>query len=71
MCSGDGQPGRGRSSIYSHQLPCTVPPEEAVGCIKVISLRVVVPYHQGESNLRVVADALEGSGVEVRVLVLP
>ena len=52
-------------------LPYTMPPEEAVGCIKVISPSVVVPYHQGEADPQVVADALEGSGIDVRVLTLP
>ncbi len=52
-------------------LPYTMPPEEAVGCIKVISPAVVVPYHQGESDPQIVADALEGSGIDVRVLELP
>lgn len=52
-------------------LPYTMPPEEAVGCIKVISPAVVVPYHQGEADPQVVADALEGSDIEVRVLALP
>lgn len=28
-------------------------------------------YHQGETNPQVVADALEGSGIRVRVLALP
>jgi L-ascorbate metabolism protein UlaG (beta-lactamase superfamily) len=52
-------------------LPYTMPPEEAVGCIKFISPGVVVPYRQVESDPRVVADALEGSGIKVRVLNLP
>lgn len=52
-------------------LPYTMPPEEAVGCIKIISPTVVVPYHQGEADPQIVADALKGSGTEVRVLALP
>lgn len=52
-------------------LPFTMPPEEAVGCIKVISPKVVVPYHQGNSDPNVVAAALEGSGIEAVVLPLP
>lgn len=52
-------------------LPYTMPPEEAVGCIKVISPTVVVPYHQGEANPQIVADALESSGTKVWVLALP
>jgi L-ascorbate metabolism protein UlaG (beta-lactamase superfamily) len=49
-------------------LPYTMPPEEAVGCIKVVSPQVVVPYHQGDSDPQVVADLLRNSGIEVRVL---
>lgn len=52
-------------------LPFTMPPEEAVGCIKVISPKVVVPYHQGSSDPGVVAAGLANSGIEVIVLPLP
>ena len=52
-------------------LPFTMPPEEAVGCIKVIAPRAVVPYHQGDSDPSVVARALQGSGIEVLVFSLP
>lgn len=52
-------------------LPFTMPPEEAIGCIKVISPKVVVPYHQGSSDPNVVAQGLAGSGIEVIVLPLP
>jgi len=52
-------------------LPFTMPPEEAVGCIKVIAPKIVVPYHQGNSDPKVVADRLKGSGIEVIVLPLP
>lgn len=52
-------------------LPYAMPLEEAAGRIKVISPGVVVPYHQGKTDPQVVADALEGSGIDVRVLDLP
>ncbi|OGF54730.1 MAG: hypothetical protein A2Z21_00980 [Candidatus Fraserbacteria bacterium RBG_16_55_9] len=52
-------------------LPYTMPPEEAVGCIKVIFPHVVIPYHQGNSDPNIVAELLRGSGIEVRVLSLP
>jgi len=52
-------------------LPFTMSPEEAVGCIKVIAPKIVVPYHQGNSDPNVVADGLAGSGIEVIVLPLP
>lgn len=49
----------------------TMSPEEAVGCIKVISPRVVIPYHQFQSDPNLVVELLKGSGIEVRVLPLP
>jgi len=49
----------------------TMSPEEAVGCIKVISPRMVVPYHQFQSDPNVVAELLKGSGIEVRVWAMP
>ncbi len=49
----------------------TMSPEEAVGCIKVIFPRVVIPYHQLQSDPNLVAELLKGSGIEVRVLPLP
>ncbi|BAS26196.1 MBL fold metallo-hydrolase [Limnochorda pilosa] len=52
-------------------LPYTMTPEEAVGCIKVISPAVVIPYHQGDADPNTVAQLLEGSEIEVRVLELP
>lgn len=52
-------------------LPFTMPPEEAIGCIKVLSPRIVVPYHQGNSDPHIVAQGLAGSGIEVIVLPLP
>jgi L-ascorbate metabolism protein UlaG (beta-lactamase superfamily) len=52
-------------------LPYMMLPEEAVSCIKVISPGVVMPYDPGESDPQVAADALAGSGIEVRVLALP
>ena len=52
-------------------LPYTMPPEEAVGCIRTIAPAVVVPYHQGESDPQVVADALADTDIDVRVLALP
>ena len=52
-------------------LPFTMPPEEAVGCIKVIAPRAVVPYHQGDSDPSAVARALQGSGIQVLVFSLP
>ena len=52
-------------------LPYTMPPEEAVACIRTISPAVVVPYHQGESDPQVVANALADTDIDVRVIALP
>lgn len=52
-------------------LPYTMPPEEAVGCIRTISPAAVVPYHQGESDPQVIADALADTDIDVRVIALP
>ena len=66
-----GQLGRIDLAFLPINLPFTMPPEEAVGCIKVIAPRAVVPYHQGDSDPAVVARALEGSGIRVMVFPLP
>ena len=52
-------------------LPYTMPPEEAAECVKVFKPKVVYPYHQGDSDPKVFARYLEGTGIEVRVLDLP
>ncbi len=52
-------------------LPYTMPPEEAAECVKVFKPKVVYPYHQGDSDPRVFARSLEGTGIEVRVYNLP
>jgi L-ascorbate metabolism protein UlaG (beta-lactamase superfamily) len=49
-------------------LPFTMPPQEAVGCIKVIAPKVVVPYHQGDADPQVLVNMLANSGIDVRVL---
>lgn len=58
-------------SFLPINLPYTMPPEEAAACYKVLSPEVAIPYHQGESDPQVVADLLENSSTEVRVLELP
>lgn len=52
-------------------LPFTMPPKEAAEAARAFHPRVLVPYHQGQSNPRDVADALKGSGIEVKVMKLP
>jgi L-ascorbate metabolism protein UlaG (beta-lactamase superfamily) len=53
-------------------LPYTMPPEEAAECIKHFRPRIVYPYHQGESDPKILADLLKDEkDIEVRILELP
>lgn len=49
-------------------LPYTMTPEEAADAVKAFHPKVVIPYHYRGSDLAVFQKALEGSGIEVRVL---
>jgi L-ascorbate metabolism protein UlaG (beta-lactamase superfamily) len=49
-------------------LPYTMPPDEAADAVRAFKPKVVYPYHYRGSDLKVFEKALEGSGVEVRVL---
>src|SRR5207302_6075476 len=49
-------------------LPYTMPPEEAADAVKAFHPKVVIPYHYRGSDLAVFKKALEGSGIEVRLL---
>ena len=48
-------------------LPYTMPPNEAADCVKAFKPKIVYPYHYMGSDLKVFQDALNGSGVEVRI----
>jgi L-ascorbate metabolism protein UlaG (beta-lactamase superfamily) len=48
--------------------PYTMPPEEAADAVKAFHPKVVIPYHYRGSDLSVFQKALEGSGIEVRLL---
>jgi len=48
-------------------LPYTMPPNEAADCVKAFKPKVVYPYHYMGSDLKQFQDALNGSGVEVRI----
>ena len=53
-------------------LPYTMTPEEAVDIIKQFRPRVVIPYHQGQSDPNEVARLLEDEkDIEIRVFELP
>jgi L-ascorbate metabolism protein UlaG (beta-lactamase superfamily) len=49
-------------------LPYTMPPEEAADVVKAFHPKVVIPYHYRGSDLTVFKKALEGTGIEVRLL---
>jgi L-ascorbate metabolism protein UlaG (beta-lactamase superfamily) len=48
-------------------LPYTMPPNEAAECVKAFKPKIVYPYHYMGSDLNQFADALKGSGVDVRI----
>jgi L-ascorbate metabolism protein UlaG (beta-lactamase superfamily) len=49
-------------------LPYTMPPEEAAEVVKAFHPKIVIPYHYRGSDLKVFQKALEGTGIEVRLL---
>src|SRR3954465_14094372 len=49
-------------------LPYTMPPDEAADAVKAFKPKVVIPYHYRGSDLSVFQKALEGTGIEVRLL---
>ena len=48
-------------------LPYTMPPSEAADCVKSFKPKIVYPYHYMGADLNAFADALKGSGVDVRI----
>ncbi len=48
-------------------LPYTMPPEEAAEAVRAFKPKVVYPYHYRGSDLKVFDQALQGSGIEVRI----
>lgn len=49
-------------------LPYTMPPDEAADAVKAFHPKVVIPYHYRGSDLTVFEKALQGTGIEVRIL---
>ena len=49
-------------------LPYTMPPDEAAEAVKAFHPKIVIPYHYRGSDLKVFQKALEGTGIEVRLL---
>jgi L-ascorbate metabolism protein UlaG (beta-lactamase superfamily) len=52
-------------------LPYTMPPKDAAEAARAFRPKLLVPYHQGQSNPQEVADALKDTDIRVRVLKLP
>lgn len=49
-------------------LPYTMTPGEAAGCVTAFKPKIVYPYHYGQSNLQEFTSAVQGTpGVEVRL----
>ncbi len=57
-------------SFLPINLPFTMTPQDAAECFRLIHPRVAVPYHQGDFDPRIVADALRDTDIDVRVLPL-
>jgi L-ascorbate metabolism protein UlaG (beta-lactamase superfamily) len=49
-------------------LPYTMTPAEAAACAQTFKPKVAIPYHYRGQNPQEFADALKGSGVDVRLL---
>lgn len=48
-------------------LPYTMTPEEAAEAVKAFHPKVVYPYHYRESDTKIFAEALKGTGIDVRL----
>ena len=48
-------------------LPYTMTPIEAAGCVKVFAPKIVYPYHYKGQNLQEFQDALKGTNIDVRL----
>ena len=49
-------------------MPYTMTPEEAADAVKAFHPKIAIPYHYQGSDPQVFAKALEGTGIEVRLL---
>jgi L-ascorbate metabolism protein UlaG (beta-lactamase superfamily) len=52
-------------------LPYTMPPKDAAEAARAFQPKILVPYHQGQSNPQDVADALKDTKIDVQVRQLP
>ena len=49
-------------------LPYTMPPDEAADAVRAFHPKIVYPYHYRDSDVKAFAKALEGTGIEVRLI---
>ena len=56
------------AALMPMNLPYTMTPAEAAACVKDFKPKVAIPYHYMGQNPQDFADALKGSGIEVRLL---
>ena len=56
------------AALMPMNLPYTMTPAEAAACVKEFKPKVAIPYHYMGQNIQEFADALKGSGIEVRLL---
>jgi L-ascorbate metabolism protein UlaG (beta-lactamase superfamily) len=49
-------------------LPYTMTPEEAADAVKAFKPKIAIPYHYRGQDIQKFADALKGTGIEVRLL---
>jgi L-ascorbate metabolism protein UlaG (beta-lactamase superfamily) len=49
-------------------LPYTMPPEEAADAVRAFHPKIVYPYHYRDSDVKAFAKALEGTGIDVRLV---
>ncbi|PYR70755.1 MAG: hypothetical protein DMF88_01920 [Acidobacteria bacterium] len=55
-------------ALMPMNLPYTMTPADAATCVKGFKPKVAIPYHYMGQNPQEFADALKGSGIEVRLL---
>ena len=55
-------------ALMPMNLPYTMTPAEAAACVKEFKPKVAIPYHYMGQKPEEFADALKGSGIEVRLL---
>lgn len=56
------------AALICMNLPYTMPPEEAAEAVRAFRPKVAIPYHYRGSDVSAFARALEGTGVEVKLL---